>query len=60
VHDLVMCDRRRDLQSIAREVGASFGSFQAILTDVYDMSKVSAEWVPRQLAGDQNRTMLNI
>jgi hypothetical protein len=34
VHDLVMCDRRRDLRSIAREVGKSFGSVQGILTDV--------------------------
>jgi hypothetical protein len=33
------CNRRRDLRSIAREVGISFGSVQAILTDVYDMSK---------------------
>jgi hypothetical protein len=24
VHDLVMCDRRRDLPSIAREVGITF------------------------------------
>jgi hypothetical protein len=47
VHDLVMCDKRRDLRSIAREMGISFGSVQAILTDVYGMSKVSARWVPR-------------
>jgi hypothetical protein len=26
VHDLVMCDRRRDLTGIAREVDSSFGS----------------------------------
>jgi hypothetical protein len=25
VHDLVMCDRRRDLRSIVREVSISFG-----------------------------------
>jgi hypothetical protein len=42
VHDLVMSDRRQDLRSIAREVGISFGSVQAILTYVYGMSKVSA------------------
>jgi hypothetical protein len=42
VHDLVMYDRRRDLQSIAREVGIRFGSAQAILTDIYGTSKVSA------------------
>jgi histone-lysine N-methyltransferase SETMAR len=60
VHDLVMCDRRRDLRSIAREVGISFGSVQAILTDVYGMSKVSTRWVPRQLTDDQKRTRLDI
>jgi transposase len=38
VHDLVMCDKRRDLRSIAREVGISSGSVQAILTDVYGIS----------------------
>jgi histone-lysine N-methyltransferase SETMAR len=26
MHDMVMCERRRDLRSIAREVGISFGS----------------------------------
>jgi hypothetical protein len=41
VHYLVMCDRRRDLRSIAREVGKSFGSVQAVLTDIYGMPKVS-------------------
>jgi hypothetical protein len=41
VHDLVICDRRRDLRSMAREVGISFGSVQAILTDVYSMLNVS-------------------
>jgi hypothetical protein len=59
-HDLVMCDRRRDLRSIAREVGMSLGLVQAILTDVYDMSKVSARLVPRQLIDDQKRTRLDI
>jgi hypothetical protein len=40
VHDLVMFNRRRDLQSVGREVGICFGSVQVILTDVYSMSKV--------------------
>ena len=38
VHNLVMCDRRRDLQSIASEVGISFGAVQKILTDILGMS----------------------
>jgi hypothetical protein len=37
VHDLVKCDRRRDLRNIAREVGITFGLVQAILTVVYGM-----------------------
>jgi hypothetical protein len=51
--------RRRDLRSIAREVGINFGSVQAILTDVYGMSKVSARWIPRQLTDNQKRTRLD-
>ena len=32
VHTLVMCDRRRDLRSIASEVCISFGTVQSTLT----------------------------
>jgi hypothetical protein len=60
VHDLVMCDRRRDLLSIVRGMGISFGPVQAILTDVYGMSKVTARLVPKQLTDDQKRTKLDI
>jgi hypothetical protein len=42
VHDLVMCNRRRDLRSITREVSISFDSVRAILTDFYGMSKFAA------------------
>ena len=40
VHNLVMCDRRRDMRSIASEVGISFGVVQRIQTDILGMSKV--------------------
>ena len=50
-----MCDRRRDLQSIASEVGISFGTVQTIQTDILGISKVSARWVPRMLTDDQKR-----
>ena len=53
-----MCDRRRELQSIASEVG--FGAVLSILTNILGMSKVSARWVLRMLTDDQNRTWLNI
>ena len=62
VHTLVVCDRRRDLRSIAREVevGISFGAAQSTLTDISGMSKVSARWVPLMLTDDQKRTRLDI
>ena len=56
----VMCVRRRDLQSIASELGISFGAVQSILTDILGMSNVSARWVPRMLTEDQKRIFLCI
>ena len=60
VHTLVMCDKRRELQSIASKVGISFGAVQSILTDIFGMSKVSARRVPWLLTNDQKRSLLNI
>ena len=60
VHNLVVCDRRRDLRSIASEGGIRFGAVQTILTDILGMSKVSARWVPRMLTDDQKRSRLDI
>ena len=37
LHTLVICDRRRDLRSLASEVGISFGTVQSILTDILVM-----------------------
>ena len=34
VQTLVMCDRRRDLRTIASEVGISFGAVQSVLTHI--------------------------
>ena len=45
MHTLVMCYRKRDLLSIASNVGIRFGAVQSILTDILSMSKVSARWV---------------
>ena len=39
-----LCDRRRDLRSIASEVGKSFGAVQSILINILGMSKVSARF----------------
>ena len=56
VHTLVMCGRRRDLRSIASDVGA----VQSNRTDILGLSKVWARWVPRMLTYYQKRTRLNI
>ena len=45
VHNLVMCDRRRDLQSIAN--GHKFLGSAKNLMEILGMSKVSTRWVPR-------------
>ena len=60
VQNLVMCDRRQDLRSIASEVGISFGAVQTTLMDILGMPKVSARWVPRMLTDDQKRSWLDI
>ena len=61
VHTLAMCDRRRDLQSIASEVSIiSFWVVQSILTNILGISKVSARRAPRMLTDDQKRTQLDI
>ena len=56
----VICDRKRNLRSIASELGIRFGAEQSILTDILGMSKVSVGWVTRMLTDDQKRTWLDI
>ena len=51
-----LCGRRRDLRSIASDVGA----VQSNRTDILGMSKVWARWVSRMLTNYQKRTRLNI
>ena len=53
VHTLIMCDRTRDMQSIASEVGISFWTAHLILTDILGVTKVSARWVQQMLTADQ-------
>ena len=42
VHSLIMCDRRRSLCDIARQIGISCGAVRSFFTDILGMSKVSA------------------
>ena len=37
VHTLVICDRRRDLRSIPREMDIRFGAVNSILNDILSM-----------------------
>ena len=62
VHTLVMCDRRRDLQSIhaPSEMGISFVAVQSVLTAILDMSKVSVRWVPGMFTDNQKMTCFDI
>ena len=40
-----LCDRRRSLHDIARQIGTGFGAVKSVLVDILGMSKVSARWV---------------
>ena len=59
LHTLIMHDRRRDLRSIASEVGRSFGAVQLILTQnlryVKGFRKVAATYVDRLSEKDSAR-----
>ena len=55
-----MCDRRRSLHDIARQIGMSFGAVQSILNNILGMSKVSARWVPIMLTKDHKKSRLDI
>ena len=48
------------MRGIASEVGICFVSVQSILTEILDMSKVLARYMPRILTYDQKRTWLDI
>ena len=54
VYSLIMCDRRRSLRDIARKNRHKFlGRNQSILTNVLELSNVSAIWISRMLTKDQ-------
>ncbi|XP_014487491.1 PREDICTED: putative uncharacterized protein FLJ37770, partial [Dinoponera quadriceps] len=53
-------DRRLTVAEIASEVGNSFGSAQAIITDDFASRKFSVRWVPRPLTENQKRHRLEV
>ena len=60
VHSTIMCDRKRSLRDIARQIIISFGAVQSILADILGLSKVSARRVPRMLTKGQEESRLDI
>ena len=55
-----MCDRRRNLHDIVRQIGISFGAVQSILIHILGMSKVSATSVSRMLTKEQKKSRFDI
>jgi len=60
VHDLILQNGRLTLREIAEDIGISFGSCQAILTEKRNMHRVAAKFVPRALTEDQKANRVNI
>ena len=60
MHSMIMCDNRRSLYDIARQIGIIFGTIQSVLIDILVMFKVSARWVPRKFTKDQKKRRLDI
>ena len=60
VRDLILQNRRLTIREIAEDVGISFGSCQAILTEKLNMHRVAAKFVPRVLTEDQKANRVNI
>ena len=53
VRDLILQNRRLTIREIAEDIGISFGSSQAILTEKLNMHRVASKFVPRVLTEDQ-------
>ena len=60
VRDLILQNHRLTIREIAEDVGISFGSCQAILTEKLSMYCVAAKFVPRVLTKDQKANHVNI
>ena len=57
---LIMCDRRRYLRDMGRQIDIRFGTVQSLLTDILGLRKVLAGWVSRMLIKDQKKSRLDI
>ena len=57
---LILQNRRLTIREIVEDIGISFGSCQAILTEKLIMQRVAAKFVPRVLTEDQKANRVNI
>jgi len=57
---LIIQKRHLTIREIAEDVGISFGSCQAILTEKLNMHRVAAKFMPRVLTEDQKANHVNI
>ena len=60
VKKMIMDNRRITITEVADEVSISFGSCQAIFTDVLGIKRVAAKFVPKLLNFDQQQHRMNI
>jgi len=60
VRDFILQNCRLTIREIAEDVGISFGSCQAILTEKLNLHRVAAKFVPRVLAEDHKANRVNI
>jgi len=60
VRDLILKNRRLTIREIAEDVGISYGSCQAILTEKLNMYHIAAKFVPHVLTEDQKANCVNI
>jgi hypothetical protein len=60
IRDLILINRLLTIREIAEDVGISFGSCQAILTEKLNMHCVAAKFVLRVLTKDQKANRVNM
>jgi len=57
---LILQNRRLTIREIAEDVGITFGSCQAILTEKLNLHRVAAKFMPRVWTEDQKANSVNI
>ena len=60
VKKMILDNRRNTIRELADDVGISFGSWQAIFTDVLGMKRVAAKIVPKLLNFKQKQHCMRI